>query len=43
MLDWYLNRWLKFEDITIKDEFQYYKSAWLRPHIDFNIQKRNEA
>ena len=31
------------EDITIKQKLEYSKSVWLKPYIEFNIQKRKEA
>ena len=43
MLDWYLASGLKLEDITIKQKVEYSKSEWLKPYIEFNIQKRKEA
>ena len=43
MLDWYLASGLKLEDITIKQKLDYSKSEWLKPYIEFNIQKRKEA
>ena len=43
MLDWYLDHGLKLEDITIKQKLEYNKSEWLKPYIEFNIQKRKEA
>ena len=43
MLDWYLDHGLRFEDITIKQKLEYSKSDWLKPYIEFNIQKRKEA
>ena len=43
MLDWYLVSGLKLEDITIKQKLEYNKSEWLKPYIEFNIQKRKEA
>ena len=29
------------EDISSKENLEYIKSEWLRPYIQFNIQKRN--
>ena len=43
MLDWYLASGLKLEDITIKRKLEYSKSEWLKPYIEFKIQKRKEA
>ena len=43
MLDWYLASGLKLEDTTIKQKLEYSKSEWLKPYIEFNIQKRKEA
>ena len=43
MLDWYLASGLKFEDITIKQKLEFSKSEWLKPYIEFIIQKRKEA
>ena len=43
MLDWYLASGLKLEDITIKQKLEYSKSEWLKPYIEFNIQKRKET
>ena len=43
MLDWYLASALKLEDITIKQKLEYSKSEWLKPYIEFKIQKRKEA
>ena len=43
MLDWYLASGLKLEDITIKQKLEYSKSEWLKPYIEFNIQKIKEA
>ena len=43
MLDLYLASGLKLEDITIKQKLEYSKSEWLKPYIEFNIQKRKEA
>ena len=43
ILDWYLARGLKLEDITIKQKLDYSKSEWLKPYIEFNIKKRKEA
>ena len=43
MLDWYLVSGLNLEDITIKQKLEYSKSEWLKPYIEFNIQKRKEA
>ena len=43
MLDWYLASGLKFEDITVKRKLENSKSEWLKPYIEFNIQKRKEA
>ena len=43
MLDWYLASGLKLEDITVEQKLEYIKSEWLKPYIEFNIQKRNEA
>ena len=43
MLDWYLDHGLKIEDITVKQKLEYSKSGWLKPYIEFNIQKRKEA
>ena len=43
MLDWYLASGLKLEDITFKQKLEYSKSEWLKPYIEFNIQKRKEA
>ena len=31
------------EHITIKQKLEYSKSEWLKPYIEFNIQKRKEA
>ena len=43
MLDWYLASGLKLEYITIKQKLEHSKSEWLKPYIEFNIQKRKEA
>ena len=43
MLNWCLASGLKLEDITIKQKLEYSKSEWLKPYIEFNIQKRKEA
>ena len=43
MLDWYFAGGLKLEDITVKQKLEYSKSEWLKPYIEFNIQKRKEA
>ena len=43
MLDWYLSNGLRLDDITIKQKLEYSKSEWLKPYIEFNIQKRREA
>ena len=43
MLDWYLDHGLKLEDITIKQKLEYSKREWLKPYIEFTIQKRKEA
>ena len=43
MLDWYLASGLKLEDITVKQKIEYSRSEWLKPYIEFNIQKRKEA
>ena len=43
MLDWYLASGLKLEGITIKQKLERSKSEWLKPYIEFNIQKRNQA
>ena len=43
MLDWYLASVLKLEDITVKQKLEYSKIEWLKPYIEFNIQKRKEA
>ena len=43
MLDWYLDNGLKLEDITIQQKLEYSKNEWLKPYIEFNIQKRKEA
>ena len=43
MLDWYLSNGLRLDDITIKQKMEYSKSEWLKPYIEFNIQKRKEA
>ena len=43
MLDWYLASGLKLEDITIKQKLEFSESEWLKPYIEFNIQKRKEA
>ena len=43
MLDWCLASGLKLEDITIKQKLRYSKSEWLKPFIEFNIQKRRKA
>ena len=43
MLDWYLSNGLRLEDITIKQKMENSKSEWLKPYIEFNIQKRKEA
>ena len=40
MLDWYLASGLKLEDITIEQKLEYSKSEWLKPYIEFIIQKR---
>ena len=42
MIDWYLASGLKLEDITIMQKLDYSKSEWLKPYIEFNIQRRNE-
>ena len=42
MLDWYLDSGLKMEDIIIKQKMEYSKSEWLKPYIEFDIQKRKE-
>ena len=34
---------MKLDDITIKQKLEYSKSEWLKPYIEFNIQKRKEA
>ena len=39
----YLSNGLKLKDITIKQKLEYSKSEWLKPYIEFNIQKRKEA
>ena len=43
VLDWYLASGLKLEDITMKQKLEYSKSEWLKPYIEFNIQKRKET
>ena len=43
ILDWYLSNGLRLENITIKQKLEYSKSEWLKPFIEFNIQKRKEA
>ena len=43
MLDWYLDNGLKLDDITIKQKMECSKSEWLKPYIEFKIQKRKEA
>ena len=43
MLDWYLDKRLKLDDITIKQKLEYSKSEWLKPYIELIIQKRKEA
>ena len=43
MLDWYLVSGLELGDITVERKLEYSKSEWLKPYIEFNIQKRNEA
>ena len=43
MFDWYLSNGLRLVDITIKHKLEYSKSEWLKPYIEFNIQKRKEA
>ena len=43
MLDWYLDHGLRLEDFKIKQKLEYSKSEWLKPYIEFNIQKRKEA
>ena len=43
MLGWYLDNGLRLEDVTIKQKLEDSKSEWLKPYIDFNIQKRKEA
>ena len=43
MLDWYLDNGLKLDDITIKQKLEYSKSEWLKPYIEFDIQKRKET
>ena len=42
-LDWYLESGLKLDDITINHNLEYSKSEWLKPYIEFNIQKRKES
>ena len=43
MLNWYLSNGFRLENITIKQKLEYSKSEWLKPYIEFNIQKRKEA
>ena len=43
MLDWYLNNGVNLEDITILNKIKYGKSKWLKPYIEFNVKKREEA
>ena len=43
MLDWYLNNGVKLEDKTILNKIKYEKSKWLKPYIEYNVKKRDEA
>ena len=43
MLDWYLNNGVKLEDITFLKKIKYEKSKWLKPYIEYNVKKRDEA
>ena len=43
MLDWYLNNGVKLEDITILNKIKYEKSKWLKPYIEYDVKKRDEA
>ena len=42
MLDWYSIKSSRLEDATIKQKLEYSKSEWLKPYIDFNIQKKKK-
>ena len=42
MLDCYFASGFKLENITIKQNLEYSKSEWLKPYIEFNIQKRKK-
>ena len=39
MLDWYLSNVLRLENIKTKQKYK--KSEWLKPYIEFNIEKRS--
>ena len=43
MLDWYLASGLKLDDITTKQMLEYSKIEWLKPYIEFNIERKKET
>ena len=42
MLGWYLASGLKLEYIKVKQKLEYSESEWLKPHIEFDIQKEKK-